>query len=90
MEASSFWLFACERLNGLLGSVPTNHQAIKVQLMRKFTSSQQLLNTSDDSTLYDLFGPFQETVTIVVPIPTHYRAFNSQGPLTREEHEARC
>ena len=34
--ADAFWLFAFERLNGILGAVSTNHQAIEVQLMRKF------------------------------------------------------
>lgn len=41
--ADAFWLFAFERLNGILGSVSTNHQAIEIQLMRKFLSSQQVL-----------------------------------------------
>lgn len=41
--SGSFWLFAFERLNGILGSVCTNHQAIEVQLMRKFISNQQVL-----------------------------------------------
>lgn len=31
--STSFWLFALERLNGILGSVPTNHQSIEIQLM---------------------------------------------------------
>ena len=29
----AFWLFAFERLNGILGAVSTNHQAIEIQLM---------------------------------------------------------
>lgn len=41
--ADAFWLFAFERLNGILGSVPTNHQAIEVQLMKKFLTTQQVL-----------------------------------------------
>lgn len=41
--SSSFWLFAFERLNGILGSVCTNHRAIEIQLMRKFISNQQVL-----------------------------------------------
>ena len=41
--ADAFWLFAFERLNGILGSVSTNHQAIEVQFMRKFLSTQQVL-----------------------------------------------
>ena len=41
--ANAFWLFACERLNGVLGAVSTNHRSTEAQLMRKlnFCSSQQ-------------------------------------------------
>lgn len=35
----SFWLFAFERLNGVLGSYHTNGRDISLQLMRHFTSS---------------------------------------------------
>ena len=38
--ASSFWLFAFERMNGVLGSFHTSNQAVEVQLFRKFTSSR--------------------------------------------------
>ena len=58
---NSFWLFACERLNGILGSVPTNHQAIEAQLMRKFISSQQVLQSmasSEETAIKDLLRPF--------------------------------
>ena len=41
--ANAFWLFACERLNGILGSLPTNHHSIEAQLMRQFMISQQAL-----------------------------------------------
>ena len=60
--ACSFWLFACERMNGYLGSVPTNHHSIEVQLMRKFTCTQQVLqlfSLSDDAHLQDLLKNFQ-------------------------------
>lgn len=35
----SFWLFAFERLNGILGSYHTNNRNISVQLMQHFTNS---------------------------------------------------
>ena len=35
----AFWLFAFERLNGVLGSYHTNCRDISLQLMRRFTSS---------------------------------------------------
>ena len=56
------WLFGLERLNGILGSVSTNHQAIEILLMRKFISNQQVLGkirTDNDTTLTDLLHPYQ-------------------------------
>ena len=44
---SAFWLFACERLNGMLGSVSTNHHGIEPQLMRKFITSQQVAHSME-------------------------------------------
>ena len=38
-----FWLFAFERLNGIVGEVSTNNCSIEMQLMRKFLSNQQIL-----------------------------------------------
>ena len=63
--ATAFWLFGCERLNGILGSVSTNHRAIEIQLMRKFISSQKILqnfcNTDGNSNtmIQELLGPSQ-------------------------------
>ena len=55
--ASAFWLFACERLNGVLGAVSTNHHAVEAQLMKKFSSSQQALQSSRNSDLDLLLSP---------------------------------
>lgn len=33
---SSFWLFAFERFNGILGDEPTNNRSIEIQLMTRF------------------------------------------------------
>ena len=55
---NSFWLFACERLNGIKGAVPTNHQNIEIQLMRKFVTNQQifqLFSTRNDQVFQELF-----------------------------------
>lgn len=60
----SFWLFACERMNGLLGSVPTNHHSIEVQLMHKLLSIQQathLLSLADDNASKSILDSFQST-----------------------------
>lgn len=37
----AFWLYAFERMNGILGSFPTNNIDTSVQLMRKFTRMQE-------------------------------------------------
>ena len=59
--ATAYWLFACERLNGILGSVATNHHAIEAQLMKKFSTSQQALQSivnSDSSEIEMLLSLF--------------------------------
>ena len=46
----------------MLGSVPTNHNSVKVQLIRKFTSTQQALqlySMCDDPSLKELLNDFQ-------------------------------
>lgn len=72
--SSSFWLFAFERMNGILGAVCTNHRAIEIQLMRKFVSNQQILakiHTGSDKTLADLLGPFQSSKGSLKSRTTH-------------------
>ena len=39
----TFWLFGFERMNGLLGAVPTNGKGIKAQFMRKFIIDEFIL-----------------------------------------------
>ena len=38
-----FWLFAFERYNGVLGSMPTNNRPIEVQFMTRFLSENSIL-----------------------------------------------
>ena len=38
----SFWCFAFERYNGMLGSYPTNSRQIEPQIMKKFVQQQQI------------------------------------------------
>ena len=40
----SFWCYAFERYNGILGAVQTNGKAVESQLMRRFCREQQLYN----------------------------------------------
>ena len=58
--ASAFWVFAYERLNGILGSVLTNHRNIETQLMQKFFSKQQVLQRHANSNceIQSLFQPY--------------------------------
>jgi hypothetical protein len=39
----TFWCYAFERYNGILGSLPNNNKMIEVQLMRKFLEEVQIL-----------------------------------------------
>ena len=58
----SFWLFTCERMNGFLGAVPTNHHSIEIQLMCKLCSIQQalhLLSVTDGSAFKCILDGFQ-------------------------------
>lgn len=40
----SFWCYAFERYNGILGAIQTNGKAVESQLMRRFLREQQLYN----------------------------------------------
>ena len=56
--ASSFWLFAFERMNGCLGSFHTNNQAVEVQLLRKFLSKQKVFHENwPDVEMVNLIKP---------------------------------
>ena len=60
-----FWAFPFKRINGTLGSVPTNHQSIEIQLMRKFYSNQQILqalNSNRQPALEELFLSLKDSV----------------------------
>ena len=62
--ASAFWAFPFERLNGILGAVLTNHKNIEVQLMRKFSCNQQILQSYqsiEDEELQGYFSSFFQT-----------------------------
>ena len=56
----SFWLFSFERLNGIMGSYPTNNQSVEVQLMNKHLRSWQLKFT-DNEGLSKIFCEAHET-----------------------------
>ena len=53
----SFWLFAFERMNGLLGGYPTNNRSVEIQLMRKFCMLDFTVTSSLPQEYQDDFGP---------------------------------
>ena len=57
-----FWLYAFERYNGILGSMPTNNRSIEIQLMARFIRESQVLSASLPELFRDDFSPlFPET-----------------------------
>jgi hypothetical protein len=40
-----FWLFAFERYNGVLGSMPTNNRSIEIQFMTRFINENSILTS---------------------------------------------
>ena len=54
----SFWCFAFERYNGILGSTATNNRSIEIQLMRKFLSEQFVFNVALPEEHSETFTPF--------------------------------
>ena len=56
----SFWLFAFECYNGLLGSQPNNNRAIEGQLMARFLKDSvhfHLMHSLNTKPLFEHFGP---------------------------------
>ena len=72
--ASAFRLFACERLNGVLGSVSTNHRSIESQLIKKFSLSQHALRS-----IATVGSDFEEVGKLLSP------CFSSKGSLRHDE-----
>ena len=54
----SFWCFAFERYNGILGSTATNNRSIEIQLMRNFLSEQFVFNVALPEEHSETFTPF--------------------------------
>ena len=53
-----FWLFAFERYNGILGSIPNNNRGIEVQMMNRFVIDGQIGNIDFPFEFKDDFGPY--------------------------------
>ena len=53
----SFWCFAFERFNGILGNTTTNNRSIEIQIMRKFISSKHVSNVGLPQDFREHFSP---------------------------------
>lgn len=53
----AFWLYAFERMNGILGSFQTSNHAVTIQLMRKFLTMQDTSLEQWPKDLKDEFSP---------------------------------
>lgn len=53
-----FWLFAFERYNGILGSIPNNNRCIEVQMMNRFVMDGLISNIDLPLEFKDDFGHF--------------------------------
>ena len=58
--AHSFWLFAFERFNGILGKLPNNNRSVEVQMMKRFQSDTKATSAVCPS-------QFQEHFTELLP-----------------------
>ena len=68
----SFWCFAFERYNGILGSTATNNRSIEIQLIRKFLLEQFVFNVALPEEHSETFTPFfnkYQTSQMPVSIP---------------------
>ena len=50
-----FWLYAFERYNGILGSMPNNNRSIEIQLMGRFLRESEVLSAAYPCDYYDDF-----------------------------------
>ena len=53
----SFWLFAFERYNGILGAIPNNNHCIELQMINRFVIDQFLRNIELPSEFRQELGP---------------------------------
>ena len=67
----SFWLFAFERYNGLLGNQPNNNRAIEIQLINRFLKDNVHLDLLHVAESMPLFEEFRRVVS------DHAKSFGS-------------
>ena len=50
----AFWLYAFERFNGVVGSLPNNNKSIEVQMINRFLTDKHVMSSSvDNQELFD-------------------------------------
>lgn len=54
----SFWLYAFERYNGILGAIPNNNHSIEIQMMKCFLRDSQIASSSLPHEFHDELLPF--------------------------------
>lgn len=68
----SFWCFAFERYNGVLGNTITNNRSVEIQLMRKFTSEQFVSNVAFPEQFTEqftsLFSKYRDSSVECMPV----------------------
>lgn len=68
----SFWCFAFQRYNGVLGNTITNNRSVEIQLMRKFTSEQFVSNVAFPEQFTEqftsLFSKYRDSSVECMPV----------------------
>lgn len=53
----SFWLYAFERFNGIVGSLPNNNKSIEIQMMNRFLNDKHVMSSANPELFNEEFGP---------------------------------
>lgn len=89
-----FWLYAFERYNGILGSMPNNNKSIETQLMRRFLEENQILSVQKPDEYSDQFVPILPTSTnsgslLVAPSPAQHATNEERWTIESAIHQIR-
>ena len=61
---TSFWLFAFEKLNGILGSTPTNNRSIEMQFFSRFLEMTYIHTVDLPETFYAELSPLFQAIIV--------------------------
>ena len=76
----AIWCFAFERMNGIIGSIPTNNKDMGIQVMRKFTSVNGLYEMD-----FGLFKNARNILGLDLPTEFAHSTFNLTAILKLEK-----